>query len=180
LLLSLNFSNHTVSLVHQYDHSPSLLAAFTGSMEVLPNHNALVGWGSQPYFSEYTSGGKPLLDAVWPGSDLSYRVLFTPNWVGKPYYPPSGAVRKHNGLSTVYASWDGATQVVSWEVLAGSDRKHQKVVATVAKGGFETAISLKRAYRTYRVVALGAKRRVLGTSGDFPKPSGGGFNPGNY
>jgi hypothetical protein len=180
LLLKLNFSNHTASLVAQYVHNPMLIAAFTGSTEVLPNNNVLVGWGAKPYFTEYSAGGTPLLDAVWPGVDLSYRVLYTSNWVGKPFFPPSGAVRKHHGRSTVYASWDGATQVVAWEVLAGSDRKHEKLVATARKGGFETVIHLKRAYRTYRVMALGAKGRALGISGVFPKKSGGGFNPGNY
>jgi hypothetical protein len=180
LLLKLNIGNHTASLAAQYPHNPTLDAAFTGSTQVLPNGNVLVGWGAKPYFSEYSKAGTQLLDAVWPGADLSYRVLLTPNWVGKPYFPPSGAVHKHHGRSTVYASWDGATQVASWEVLAGSNRKHQKVVATARKGGFETVINLKRAYRTYRVVALDSKRRALGTSGVFPKPSGGGFNPGSY
>jgi hypothetical protein len=179
LVLKLNFSNHTASLVGQYLHG-DLDSAFTGSTQLLPNGNVLVGWGSQPYFTEFSHGGTKLLDAKWPGVDLSYRVLFTSNWVGKPYYAPSGAVVKRSGRSTVYASWDGATQVASWEVLAGHDAHHLTVVATVAKGGFETAIHLKRAYREYRVRALNSKRHALGTSGVFPQPASSGFNPGNY
>jgi hypothetical protein len=89
-------------------------------------------------------------------------------------------VTKHHGRSTVYASWDGATQVVKWEVFAGHDRKHLKLVATHAKGGFETKIHLKRAYREYKLKAVGHRGHVLGTSGLFPKRSGGGFNPGSY
>jgi hypothetical protein len=180
LLLKLNLLDDTASMIAQYAHTPPLLAAFTGSTQVLPNGNVLVGFGSQPFFSEYSSTGKLLLDAVWPGVDLSYRALFTPNWVGKPYYPPSGTVTKHHGRSTVYASWDGATQVVKWEVFAGHDRKHLKLVATHAKGGFETKIHLKRAYREYKLKAVGHRGHVLGTSGLFPKRSGGGFNPGSY
>jgi WD40 repeat protein len=180
LLLKLNFSNHTASLVQQYVRTPSLISAFTGSTQLLPNGNVLVGWGSQPFFTEFSPSGKMLLDAVWPGVDLSYRVLFTPNWVGKPFYGPSGAVLKHHGRSVVYASWDGATEVVKWEVLAGHDRKHLKLVASKAKGGFETAIHLRRAYREYRVRAVDSHGRSLATSGLFPKPSGAGFNPGSY
>jgi len=179
LLLKLNFANHTASLVHQYLHNPPLDAAFTGSMQRLSNGNALVGWGSQPFFSEFTKGGRLLLDAVWPGTDLSYRVLLAPNWIGTPYYAPSGAVLKHHGRSTVYASWDGATTVAKWEVLAGAPG-HLTLVATAAKGGFETAIHLKRAYRAYRVRALSAAGKVLGTSGVFPRHSSSGFNPGSY
>jgi hypothetical protein len=180
LLLKLDTANNTASVIGQYNHTPPTLAAFTGSTQVLPNGNVLVGFGSQPFFSEFSRAGKLLLDARWPGVDLSYRVLFTSNWVGKPFYAPGGAVVKRHGRSTVYASWDGATQVVKWEVLAGHDRKHLKLVGTKAKGGFETAIHLKRAYRKYKVIALNAKGHVLGTSGLFPKPSGAGFNPGSY
>jgi len=179
LLLKLDLSNNTASMVAQYLRSPAVDAAFTGSMQVLPNGNVLVGWGSQPYFTEFSQSGKTLLDGVWPGLDLSYRVLFTSTWVGTPYYPPSGTVRKHAGHSTVYASWDGATQIVTWQVLAGT-RGHLKVVGTALKGGFVTAIHLKHAYKAYKVEALGARGRVLGTSGLFPKPSGSGFSPGNY
>ena len=180
LVLQLDMTHHTASLVAQYTHSPPLLAAFTGSMQQLSNGNALVGWGSKPNFTEFSRSGKVLLDAVWPGVDLSYRVLFTSNWVGKPFYAPSGAVVKHHGRSTVYASWDGATLVASWQVLAGHDRKHLKLVATVAKNGFETAIHLKRAYREYEVRAVNSKGGALGTSGMFPQPTSSGFNPGNY
>ena len=70
-------------------------------MQVLPNRDALVGWGSEPYFSEYSPSGQ-LLDVRWPGSESSYRALFTNTWVGKPDYPPSGAVQG----DTVYASWN--------------------------------------------------------------------------
>jgi hypothetical protein len=69
--------------------------------------------------------------------------------------------------------------VAKWEVLAGHDRKHLTLIATHAKGGFETAIRLRRAYREYKVRAVGAKGHVLGTSGMFPK-HGGAFNPGSY
>lgn len=180
LLLQLNMANHTASVLHAYNHTPSLIAAFTGSTEVLPNGNVLVGWGSQPFFSEYSKSGKLLLDAVWPGVDLSYRVLLSNNWVGKPFYAPSGAVVSRHGRATVYASWDGATQVARWEVFAGHDAHHLMTVASASRSGFETAIRLKRAYREYKVRAVDAKGHPLGTSGMFPRPSGGGFNPGSY
>ena len=74
-----------------------LLASFLGSMQLLPGGNALVGWGNQPAFSEYSKSGRQLLDVKFPGKDLSYRALFTSNWVGTPSYPPSGAVRASRG-----------------------------------------------------------------------------------
>ena len=174
LVLKLDTGTHTASLVAQYRHMPTLDSAFTGSMQLLSNGNALVGWGSQPYFSEYSKSGKLLLDAVWPGVDLSYRVLLTQSWVGTPYFPPSGAARKSGGSTTVYASWDGATEVASWIVLAGSNAKHLALVATRLKAGFETAVRLpKGGYKVFQLRALNAKGRVIGTSKSFQVPSAG-------
>jgi hypothetical protein len=132
-------------------------------MQVLPNGNALVGWGSEPYFSEYSGSGQELLDARWPGGDASYRALFTDSWVGTPLYPPRGAVRG----STVYASWNGATGVSRWDVLAGSSSTRLKRVASHDRTGFETAIAVGRGYAVYEVQALSAGGRVLGTSRTF-------------
>lgn len=169
LVLQLSYKSYTASVVHQFTHSPPIDAAFIGSMELLPNGNALVGWGNVPYFSEYSPSGKLLLDAKWPVTDLSYRVLLTQAWVGTPFYPPSGAAQRSHGHTWVYASWDGATQVARWQVLAGSDAQHLKPVTTQGKSGYETAIYLKHSYGAYRVQGLDAKGHVLGTSGVFPK-----------
>ncbi len=172
LILNLNTSNHTASLAKSYTHkNPVLDPAFLGSMQVLPNGNALVGWGSNPWFSEYSKSGQLLLDAVWPGKDLSYRAEFSSNWVGAPYFPPSGAARRvTGGKVTVYASWDGDTQVTSWKVLAGSSAKHLVVVATHAKSGFETAIKIPKAQKVYKVQAFDAKGHLLRTSRSFTLP----------
>jgi arylsulfotransferase ASST len=163
MVLSLNTISRQARLVRADHHDPPLSAAVMGSMQVLPNGNALVGWGSEPYFSEYSPSGHPLLDVRWPGADASYRALFTNTWIGTPHYPPSGAARG----STVYASWNGATEVSRWEVLAGPSAQHLRVVATHSRAGFETAVNLTRTYRVYEVRALGGSGRVLGTSRPF-------------
>jgi hypothetical protein len=174
LVLSLDQSKHTATLVHQYTpvRGNPQTAAFLGSMQLLPNGNVLVGWGSTPWFTEYSKTGKVLLDARWPGGDLSYRAQYVSSWVGKPYFAPSGAARNKGGKSTVFASWDGATQVASWRVLGGSNAKHLSVVATKTKGGFETAIGLSKKYATFKVQALDAHGHVLGTSKAFSVAKG--------
>ena len=83
----------------------------------MQNGNTFVGWGSEPYFSEYGPSGKLLLEGSFPGSDLSYRSTLE-QWVGEPLSSPVGAARQTGGKTTVYASWNGATEVVSWRVLA--------------------------------------------------------------
>ncbi len=163
LVLKLNLTSHTATMVKQFQHeSPD--AAYMGSTELLPNGNVFVGFGSQPYFAEYSKSGQLLLDGVLPGPDLSYRAVQYANWVGVPLTPPAGAVRQHDGKSVVYASWNGDTEVTSWQVLAGSSAGQLKVVAKKAKSGFETAIAVPSGSRVFKVQALDSMGRVIGTS----------------
>ena len=182
LVLKLNVTNHTGSFVAQYTR-PKTIASFLGNTQLLPGGNVSLTWGQTPFFSEDSSKGKVLLDAFWPVPDVNYRT-YVQKWVGTPYFPPSGAVRNNGAKATVYASWDGATQVVGWRVLAGTSVQSLKTVATKAKNGFETTIPLNGTYKSYEVQALGAKHKVLGTSKAFPATSSSNGNgnglPGAY
>ena len=131
-----------------------------------PTIRVFVGWGSEPYFSEYTSTGKLLFEGEWPGPNLSYRATLEP-WVGEPLSPPLGAARTVDGKTTVYASWNGATRVTSWRVLAGASSGPLTRVASTSKSGFETAIPVSQSDKTFTVQALSAGGRVIGTSKQF-------------
>ena len=56
-----------------------------------------------------------------------------------PYYPPKIAAAS-NG--TLFISWNGATDVTSYNILAGTSASGLKVVASVQKTGFETSYVL--------------------------------------
>ncbi len=164
MVLKLDLVHHKVALVAAYPHKPPRSVAFLGSMQLLPGGNALVGGGSQAYFSEYTKSGRQILDALFPGiKDQSYRTLFSSNWVALPFYAPHGAVRRSHGRTIVYASWNGATEVTGWQVLAGSSKSRLGPVASKSRSGFETAIPIKGTYKVFEVRAL-AGQRVLGIS----------------
>jgi hypothetical protein len=171
LVLKLNTASRTATLVAAYGAGhPGLETSTQGDTQLLADGNVLVGWGGQPWFSEYSQAGKLLLDARFPSPDISYRAYVLP-WVGTPFFPPSGAARKVKGRTVVFASWDGATQVVSWRVLAGHDARHLSVVATRPKRGFETSIGLKVAHKLFKVQALDGKGHVLRTSKSFSVPT---------
>jgi hypothetical protein len=103
---------------------------------------------------------------MFPGPDLTYRALKIPTtaFVGSPLTPPEAAVRRAHGKTTVYASWNGATRVTSWRVLAGPSANQLKPVTTAAKSGFETAIVVSLGDKVFKVQALDATGKVLGTS----------------
>ncbi len=165
LVLELNQSTHTATLVAQYPGGNQFETEYMGDTESLANGNTFVGWGSEPYFSEYSRSGQRLLQASFPGSDLSYRETIDP-WVGEPLTPPAGAARQKDGGTTVYASWNGATRVVSWRVLAGAGAGAGRLsaVASAAKSGFETAIPVPPGHTSFKVQALSANGRVIGAS----------------
>jgi hypothetical protein len=166
LVLKIDPRTHRATFVHDYGSDFGLNVDYMGSLQQLPNGNVFVGWGSSPYFSEYTRSGQLLLDGVLPGSDLSYRAIVA-NWVGLPLTKPVAAARRANGGTTVYASWNGATRVVSWRVLAGPAGGRLTVVAHAPKSGFETAIPLRGSHGSIEVEALDSAGRVIGTSGSI-------------
>ena len=170
-VIRLNMAKKTATLVSQYRHHDEdgrqgTDASYMGSAEMLPGGDVFVGYGNLPFFAEYTKSGKMVMDALFPGPDLSYRAIkISPTaFVGQPLTPPSAAVRRSGGTTKVYASWNGDTQVTSWRVLAGPSASQLSPVATHAKTGFETVITLAKAGQVFKVQALDAKGKVLGTS----------------
>jgi EmrB/QacA subfamily drug resistance transporter len=166
LVLKLNLSNHTATFAGDYSHGNNFDADYMGSVEPLSNGNEFVGWGSAPWFTEYSSSGQMLLDARLPGSDITYRATVEP-WVGLPLYPPAGAARTKSGRTTVYASWNGATQVASWRLLGIGSAGTSTKLASAPKSGFETAIPAAQGYTRFEVQAVNSAGRVIGTSQPF-------------
>jgi hypothetical protein len=166
LVLRLDQQARTATLVAQYTLGDDFDAQYMGDTQPLPNGNVLVGWGSEPYFSEYSESGKLLFEGELPGPDLTYRATLEP-WVGEPLSQPAGAALKEHGKTTVYASWNGATRVASWRVLAAAGSGPASAVASAARSGFETAIVVPQGYSSYRLQALTAAGRVLGASPSF-------------
>ena len=166
LTLKLNQATHTARVVREYSHGTTFHSEYMGNTQVLPNGNVVVGWGEVPFVSEYSPAGKLLFDAALPSPDMSYRAYVQP-WVGKPLYPPSGAAHAKGSGATVFASWNGATQVSSWKVLAVTGGGAAQVVATHKRTGFETSIPVSGGSRRFEVQAVDAAGRVLGTSKAF-------------
>jgi predicted lipoprotein with Yx(FWY)xxD motif len=165
LVLKLTAKDHTATVAHQYEHQPLLDVPSQGNMQTLPNGSRFIGWGQLPYYSEYTAAGKRIYEVRLPAADESYRTLQQP-WSANPSAPPSAAVGVKRGKTTVYASWNGATAVRSWQVLAGtSTGSLQPVGSPVRKAGFETAIATGSTGPLFAVRALNGAGRMLRSSG---------------
>ncbi len=156
----------TASVVREAVHpGKPLVAGSQGNLQALSNGDWMVGWGEVPYFSEFSPAGALLLDAHLPSTYESYRAYRLP-WSGQPSDSPSLAVTRSRVGATVYASWNGATQLASWRVLAGSSPSNLAPVASAARSGFETAVAVPTpaAGAYVAVQALDATGAVIGAS----------------
>lgn len=160
--LELNLKKMTAQQVSAFGHAPTLSTNFEGNVQQLPNRDLFVGWGQQPYFTEYSPTGKILFDARFTAGTPSYRAYRFP-WSGYPLTAPAVASTHRGGTVTVYASWNGATHIKSWRVLAGSSPTSLHSVATALKNGFETAITIK-AQKYVAVQPLDYSGGVMATS----------------
>jgi Arylsulfotransferase (ASST) len=165
LLLKPDPAGRAVSLLRAFTNpSRTLLAASQGNMLSLPGGNWLMGYGGLPNFTEYDSSGHVVLDGSLGKNVQDYRTYLAP-WTGTPTTRPSLAVKSAGGGAVnVAVSWNGATQVASWRVLAGSSSGSLAPVASVARTGFETTIKASTAGPYFAAQALDGAGTVLGTS----------------
>ncbi|CAN5314341.1 hypothetical protein BH24ACT17_BH24ACT17_06230 [soil metagenome] len=152
------------SLAREYTHPDKVLSATQGSVQVLPNGNVLVGWGSAPLFSEFDHDGELLFSAAFPTESETYTAFRFP-WSGQPTDNP--AIVAELGADdevTIYASWNGATEVATWQVLAGAGPNELELLASAPRKGFETVITLRTTEPYIGLKATNGSDRVLGTT----------------
>jgi Arylsulfotransferase (ASST). len=172
LILRLDFQEMTASEDRTYYHDPLLFVQSQGNVQQQPNKNQLIGWGQASYLSEFSYPGNYerdpavnfLYDMRYPGQNISYRA-FKNQWIGLPYYPPRIAIETFYEISFIYASWNGSTETVAWQVLAGASCMTMRVIEDyVPRTGFETKICVKSCETCYQVNALDKNDHVIGSS----------------
>jgi hypothetical protein len=172
IVVQLNPATGTATLLTQLLHAPALLAESQGNTQALPNGDWFLGWGQEPFFSELSPQGTTLFDAHFPVHTESYRSFRLP-WVGTPEHPPVFAyVSAGTGAGTVYASWNGATQVASWRVVAGASPQKLHPILSAPRSGFETTITLPggTAGPYLSVQAIDASGKLLASAAAVSEP----------
>ena len=153
---SVNQRRKRVRLLRGYPHPRHLAAANKGSTRQLSNGNLLVGWGAVADDHRVHAPRPVVFDAHFArADDGTYRAIRA-RWDGRPATAPRAAP---DG-TTVWASWNGATEVARWRVLGGDSASALKPLTTARKRGFETAIELDAGAAFRR--RGGARRRRQG------------------
>ncbi|HEY2769331.1 MAG TPA: arylsulfotransferase family protein [Solirubrobacteraceae bacterium] len=168
VLEQIDAARHTVTLIRQLDDSPSLFSPWEGSAQLLVGGQVFVDWGGLPEFTEFDRGGRETFAGRFTGGTSSYRA-YEHAWNAQPATRPAVAVSRNAGAETVvYASWNGATDVARWRVLAGEAPGSLTQVAVAPRSGFETAITVRQPHRYFAVQALSDSGRALAESPAVP------------
>jgi hypothetical protein len=165
LILRLDLGHHAARVVRQYRRPGTpTLADSEGNLQTLASGDRFVGFGSTPFFSQFTANGRLVFDASLPVDDGSYREFNYP-WNATPRTRPVVAVRRSSPTRvSLYASWNGATTVARWQVLAGPGAGSLSLVGSAPARGFETKITVSSSASSLAVRALGSSGRVLASS----------------
>jgi hypothetical protein len=165
IVIEIDEEKMSATLLQEYTSPEKLLTTSQGNVQLLSNANVFIGWGSAPLISEFSYEGKLLFNAHFPPDVESYRAFRFP-WKGYPTDAP--AVVAESGPEdevTLYASWNGATEVVTWEVLAGKHPGQLDSVESFPRDGFETTMLVQTSDPYVGVRAKDRFGQVLGASG---------------
>jgi hypothetical protein len=170
LLLAPDVATRSVTLVKQFvNPAKTLLASSQGNtLNLAPGATAgnwLMGYGGLPNLTEYGPTGEVLFDATLGKNVQDFRTYFSP-WAGQPTTTTPSVVAQSAGASatTVAVSWNGATEVASWQVLAGASPSALTPVASAPKSGFQTTIAAPSPGPYVAVQALNGAGAVIGIS----------------
>jgi len=153
-----------VSLVEQWSTRVPRTAWAMGNVQQLDDGGVFIGWGTDGSFSEFGPDGRLRFDARFGDGSVGYRA-YRLNWQARPSGAPAIAVVPGGaGTMTVYASWNGATDVARWEVRTGPRPDNVEAVGSSSRTGFETAITVPLQHGYATAVALDAQGGRLGAA----------------
>jgi hypothetical protein len=158
--LDVDVTARTAELVREYVPEQLRSSVAMGNLQVLPDGNVFVGWGTAGGWTEFAPDGSVRYDASFADGRASYRVYRFP-WRGVPDTSPTIVLAREQGGLTVHVSWNGSTQVASWRLLGGKAPRSLTRLAQVRRAGFETVLSVSSTPAHVAVAALDVHGREL-------------------
>lgn len=161
---------HTARILRRYKRPDNSLTRLRGNSQVLPNKNMFVCWSQGGYFSEFSPEGDVLMSASYNIPRYSNYRAYKFEFTGRPETPPDVVSSvfgsdEVNLVTTIHVSWNGATDIVSWNFYAQATETTQRVfIGNVSKLDFETMFMAKGYMDWVSVDAIDREGQVLGTS----------------
>ncbi|KAK3079315.1 hypothetical protein LTS18_005160 [Coniosporium uncinatum] len=170
-IVHLNTRTWKATLVQAFYPPDGLLSRSQGSMQLLPNDNAVVNWGSEGALTESGADGTPIfhayMDSGFLGEGVQNYRAFRYNWTGLPSEEPAIVCLGDKHGSTVYVSWNGDTETDVWRFYAVDEKIGPRWFLGASKRtAFETAHRVKVEHiERILAEAVDAQGKVLRTSG---------------
>jgi hypothetical protein len=163
--IAVDAAAHSATLVHQLSYpGQGILSESEGGVQQLSNGDDFISWGQSGEVSELSPAGQLTFDmrlAPPGGTYQAFRVVWNAQPVTQPALAVAGPV---HGITQLYASWNGATGVAGWRVLAGTSPSNLALIGIYPTQGFETAIAAPTTAPYIRVQALSATGSLLRSS----------------
>ena len=177
-IILLDTINMEASLLRHYDRPNDGKSRKLGNVQQLNEGDIMqssifVDWAQQGHIAEYDPEGRMVLEAQFESPRMStYRAYKFP-WVGQPkekpvckLLPMNSALKGHDVATAFYVSWNGATEVSTWE-FHGSDEMEGEdfeKLGSTPKDGFETSLVVPGIAKYGYAVALDKDGKELGRS----------------
>jgi hypothetical protein len=123
----------------------------------------LVGWGAQPYVSEFAPSGELLFDAKLATNYESYRAYRVP-WTGTATGTPTVVAERAGAHTNAFVSWNGDTRVARWVALTGTSAATLSPIGSVLRTGFESGMRLSRDVTSLAIRGVDSSGTTVGTS----------------
>jgi hypothetical protein len=168
LRIKLDMKKMRASFVAEYLAPTARTTWAMGDVQQLDDGGVFIGWGTDGSFTELGPDGSVRLDARFADGSVSYRAFRFELDAQPKGRPATIVVRNPDGSLTLYVSWNGATRVAKWQLVAGPSADQMKPVQTQRRTGFETAIALPVTSGYAAVVALDAHGKQLRAAAPTP------------
>lgn len=147
LVVILDLTAAVARAILRYNRPDGGLSRLRGNVQELPTGNYFVGWSQSGYQSEFTPEGECVMQARFRSDRFSTYRSYKYEFHGHPTTPPdlkalvyeSQSSRK---LTVMYVSWNGATDISSWNFYAqASETSEPVLLGSAPKTGFETTFT---------------------------------------
>ncbi len=119
LRIKLDMKKMRASFVAEYLAPTARTTWAMGDVQQLEDGGVFIGWGTDGSFTELGPDGSVRLDARFADGSVSYRAFRFELDAQPKGRPATMVVRNADGSLTLYVSWNGATQVAKWQLVAG-------------------------------------------------------------
>jgi hypothetical protein len=141
-------TNKTVTKVWEFTPTSPTFATFMGDTERLADGDTFLDWGSPFAQSGYQfvnmievdPQNRVLFQLAFDQPYVSYRASRA-TWQGYPTTPPSLAFKQDDTGLTLGYSWNGATEVISWNLFGGNSPTALTRIDQKTRNEFETQSS---------------------------------------